>query len=242
MAIVSTRAGDRPLFTAYLRDVSARKQFEVDLRQARDEAEAANRAKTIFLSRMSHELRTPLNAILGFGQLLEMDPLSDDQRDSVGQILRGGRHLLGLINEVLDISRVEAGEFTPAIEEVRCGTCLAEVTALARPLAAQAGVTLDGPGVTDQEWSVLADAQRLRQVLLNLVSNAIKYNRAGGTVTLSCQEMPGRRVRINVADTGRGSKLATSLVCSRRLTAWGPRSPALKGRGWAWRSRGGWRR
>jgi len=172
-------------------------------REAEAGAQAANRAKSAFLSRMSHELRTPLNSILGFAQLLDLDPLSPEQRESVAHILRGGQHLLELINEVLDISRIETGHLTIAVERVPVPSVLQEALDLVRPLAAERAVHLyeDGGAVGH---AVQADRQRLRQVLLNLLSNAVKYNRAGGTVTLSCEETPPGRVRISVRDTGRG--------------------------------------
>lgn len=186
------------------RDVTARKRAERELQQAKEAAEEASRAKSVFLSRMSHELRTPLHAILGFGQLLELDELSADQRENAGQIRRAGRHLLDLINGVLDISRVEAGDLTPSIEEVEMSQVLGEVLALVWPLATQAGVTLEPPDEDSRGRVVLADLQRLKQVLLNLLSNAVKYNRPGGRVTVSCGAGGGDRVRIAVTDTGLG--------------------------------------
>ncbi len=161
---------------------------------ARDEAVAADRAKTRFLSRMSHELRTPLNAILGFAQLLSMDALSPDQREAVGQIRTGGKHLLDLINEMLDISRIESGQMALSIEPVRSADVIAEAGDLMRPLAESSGVRLtlgDEPG-----W-LLADRQRLIQILINLISNAIKYG--GSEVRVHCA--PGR---ITVSDDGPG--------------------------------------
>ncbi len=168
---------------------------------ARDEALAASLAKTAFLSRMSHELRTPLNAILGFAQLLAMDPLSEDQRESVSQIRTGGRHLLDLINEILDISRIEAGRLSLSIESVQVGDVLMEALDLVRPLALEAGVTL--PDKVDCEHCVAADRQRLIQILINLLGNAVKFNAVGGSVSIMCTEVAGD-VRIAVSDTGQG--------------------------------------
>ncbi|HVA59573.1 MAG TPA: ATP-binding protein [Mycobacteriales bacterium] len=170
--------------------------------QATLEAERANRAKSEFLSRMSHELRTPLNAILGFGQLLQLDQLTADQRESVQQIDRGGRHLLALINEVLDISRIETGKLTLSAEPVAVAELLAETLDLLRPLAGGAGLRLEAPD--SGPWLVQADRQRLKQILLNLVSNAIKYNRPGGTVAVSCRQNGEDRLAIAVTDTGPG--------------------------------------
>jgi PAS domain S-box-containing protein len=190
---------------AYVLDVDDRRHAEQAQRDAQHAAETANRAKSEFLSRMSHELRTPLNAVLGFSQLLELDPLTDDQRDSVGQILKGGRHLLDLINEVLDISRIEAGELALSSEAVLASELIEESVDLIRPLADQRGLQLvvDRSGPAGGCY-VFADRQRTKQVLLNLLSNAVKYNRSRGTVAVACQQTSPTRVGITVTDTGMG--------------------------------------
>ena len=193
-----------------------------ELSEATAEADRANRAKSEFLSRMSHELRTPLNAILGFGQLLDRDRLSDSQRESVDQILRGGRHLLALINEVLDISRIEAGRLQLSLEPVPVSHTVSQALQLVQPTAASHGVTLHADPI-DARVHVLADRQRLHQVLLNLLSNAIKYNRAEGRVHVACTTAAGR-LRISVGDTGPGieaAKLARLFVPFDRLGAEG---------------------
>jgi signal transduction histidine kinase len=176
---------------------------EETLEQARHEAERANQAKSEFLSRMSHELRTPLNAVLGFAQLLEMDPLTGEQRESLGYILKAGKHLLDLINEVLDIARIEAGRLVVTLEAVPVAEVTREVLTLVAPLAAERAIhvrhripEVDGP-------VVLADRQRLKQVLLNLLSNAVKYNTVGGDVVVAHEAGPDR-IRIRVTDTGPG--------------------------------------
>lgn len=189
------------------------------LEQARHEADRANRAKSEFLSRMSHDLRTPLNAIVGFAQLLQLDPLTPDQADSVSHVLRGGEHLLNLINELLDIARIESGRLTLSPEPVSIADVLAYATDLVRPLAAKRGVTF----TADALVSVYAfvDRQRLNQILLNLLSNAVKYNRVGGTVSVRA-ETDGSQVRIAVADTGAGipaDKLALLFTPFERLGA-----------------------
>jgi CheY-like chemotaxis protein len=153
---------------------------------------------------MSHELRTPLNAVLGFAQLLEIEDLSAADHDSVRQIIKGGRHLLDLINEVLDITRIESGTFQLSPEPVLAGEVLADTIELTRPLAVQAGIQLITGTAGGCDAHVLADRQRLKQILLNLVSNAIKYNRPGGTVALSCEAVSPTRLRIKVRDTGPG--------------------------------------
>jgi signal transduction histidine kinase/ActR/RegA family two-component response regulator len=171
---------------------------------SRDEAESAGRAKTEFLSRMSHELRTPLNAILGFAQLLELDELDARQRENVGHIVSGGRHLLDLINEVLEITRLDVGGATPTIESVHVPTLAREAVELVTPLAAkrkiEMRVNVNRP--EDDVW-VAADQQRLKQILLNLLANAVKYNRDEGSVTVTVKRIDGK-VRLRVTDTGQG--------------------------------------
>jgi signal transduction histidine kinase len=173
------------------------------------------------LSRASHELRTPLNAILGHGQLLALDPLNESQRHSVEQIIAGGRHLLALVEDLLDLSR--AGDLSP--DQVEVGEEIARAVALCRPLATERSLTvnLDLPA---QPLHALADRRRLKQILLNLVSNAIKYNRPGGTLTLSADQGPDGQVRIEVIDTGLGmttAELERLFVPFERLGAarWG---------------------
>jgi len=185
------------------RDVTVRRDADDALRAAQAEAERANRAKTEFLSRMSHELRTPLNSILGFSELLLLDDLTAEQLENVGYVARAGHHLLDLINEVLDISRIESGQMTISPEPIAVGDLIDEATALVGPLGSAHGIVLDA---TDAVCAahVLADRQRLKQVLLNLLANAVKYNREGGTVTVSCATVAGERLRIAVRDTGYG--------------------------------------
>ncbi len=179
------------------------------LEKARMEAEKANLAKSDFLSRMSHELRTPMNSILGFAQLLEMGELSVTQKKAVNHILRSGKHLLDLINEVLDISRIEAGRVSISVEPVEINSILREISDTLSPAAAAAGVTIEiMPAATDPLY-VRADCQRLKQILLNLANNAIKYNQPGGWVQLKQELRPQNEkgivpVRISVSDGGKG--------------------------------------
>lgn len=186
------------------RDITESKRAHTELRSAKEQAESANRAKSEFLSRMSHELRTPLNAILGFAQVLEMDALSEDQTASVEQILKGGQHLLTLINEVLDIARIEAGKLALSPEPILIREALDEALDLVVPLAGSGQVRILKDVSPVWDLYIRSDRQRLKQVILNILSNAIKYNRKGGNVTISCSASTEDRVRIEVSDTGRG--------------------------------------
>lgn len=184
-------------------DISARKAVEEELVRARQEAERANQAKSEFLSSMSHELRTPMNAILGFAQLLQADPaLPQEARADVDEILKAGQHLLQLINEVLGLSRIEAGRVDLSLEPVELRALTAEAVALVLPLAQARAITLEAVPA-DEEVVVRADRTRLKQIILNLLSNAIKYNRPQGRVQLLLEVGP-QRVRLLVSDTGPG--------------------------------------
>ena len=184
-------------------DDSARREAGAQREAARVAAESANVAKSEFLSRMSHELRTPLNAILGFAELLDMEDLDSAQHEKVRYIRQAGRHLLDLINEVLDISRIESGQMTMSLEPIELSGLLDEVIALVGPQAESRGIQVHAPAEGRHVYA-RADRQRLRQVLLNLLSNAIKYNREGGTVRVSCSQSTEENIRISVTDDGYG--------------------------------------
>jgi len=184
-------------------DITAHKLAEQRLLAARDEADRANLAKSEFLSNMSHELRTPMNAILGFGQIMEYDEnLPAEHRDNVQEILKAGHFLLELINEVLDLAKVEAGRIMLSLEPVEVNPVVEECISLLRTLADDHSIRLSHSELDG--LAVRADRTRLRQALLNLLSNAIKYNREGGSVQLEVQLKEADRVRIRVTDTGFG--------------------------------------
>ena len=184
-------------------DISGHRHTEDALNRAKEEAERANRAKSEFLSRMSHELRTPLNAILGFAQLLSMARLPEHHQDSVEQILKGGRHLLALINEVLDIARIESGRLSLALERLSANDVVQEAVTLVEPQAAKQKIQLYIEAGSAWRLHISADRQRFKQVVLNIISNAVKYNREGGSVRISV-EAREKFLRLSVADTGPG--------------------------------------
>ncbi|MDN3019402.1 substrate-binding domain-containing protein [Paenibacillus sp. BSR1-1] len=185
-------------------DITERRKMEHALLQAKEEAEKANMAKSDFLSKMSHELRTPLNGILGFAQLLEIDAtLNEEQQDFVQEILGGGNHLLSLINDILDLSRIETGQLKVTIEEVNLLTIINECIKIVQPLAQKKEISLHNRVNPSQSIVVLADAIRLKQILLNLLDNAIKYNRIGGKVIIHSY-LKGNEAFVHVVDTGAG--------------------------------------
>jgi len=169
-----------------------------------DEVERASKAKSEFLSRMSHELRTPLNAILGFGQLLERQKPTEVQRTRISYILSAGRHLLELINEVLDISRIEAGHMQFSLEPVSVTDAVDEAIGLVLPLTTERKIKIERTDLIDSSPIVLADRQRLKQVLLNLLANAVKYNRDAGRVIVDLAPQPNEHFRISIIDEGPG--------------------------------------
>jgi len=190
-------------FAKVTRDMTERRLAQEAEREAKEAAERASRAKTEFLSGMSHELRTPLNAVLGFAQLLALDDLQPQQREAVERITKAGELLLGLVDELLDLSRIEADRMTVSLEPVHIGALIRECLELADPIAAERGVRVVSPPRREADVYAIADQQRLKQVVMNLLSNAIKYNRAQGTVRLEVS-VDGERVRLSVADTGQG--------------------------------------
>jgi len=209
--LVTMASGKGPhgeqLIYAFGTDITELKQTERALLAAKDEAESANRAKSQFLSNMSHELRTPMNAVLGFGQLLELNGprnLTERQLQQVQEILRAGQHLLSLINDLLDLARIESGHVSVSLAPVDLPALIDECLRLTQGLAQRHGVTMAPAPVELGAASVQADRMRLKQVLLNLLANAIKYNRHDGQVSIHCRAMGSSHWRIEVNDTGLG--------------------------------------
>jgi len=196
------------LASSRLHEAYEREQVQtMTLSAAKEEAERANRAKTEFLSSMSHELRTPLNAILGFAQVLEFnpkEPLSPVQRDHVSHIKKGGEHLLGLINDILDLARIEAGIVDMSIEPVSLVNVIEECISLITTLADQRNIAIQFDRNDISRTIIRADHTRLTQVILNLLSNAVKYNDESGTVKLSFSPRQFGTLRIEITDTGIG--------------------------------------
>lgn len=189
-------------------EIKERERAETKLLQARIEAEKANRAKSEFLSRMSHELRTPLNSILGFAQLLDMGTLSEKQKKGINHILQSGKHLLNLINEVLEISRIESGRLSLSLEPVSVDVLLKEITEILCNEAEKNGISMD-LGQVSPDIYVNADKQKLKQVLLNFCANAVKYNKKNGEIRIKVNAIDKAKhkrkwIRISVIDTGTG--------------------------------------
>ncbi len=203
-SLVTTDDGQQPYFYLEIRDITASRRHAVE-RRAREAAEAASRAKSDLLTFVSHELRTPLNAILGFAQVMQLVELDGQQRaESVDNITKAGRHLLELINELLDLSSIESGERTTSVEDIDADAVVDEVIQIVRPLADSRRITLRTADRTDLGAVLRADRQGVRQVLINLLGNAVKFTPAGGEVRIVVSRTSSELVRLSVLDTGPG--------------------------------------
>jgi PAS domain S-box-containing protein len=232
LRIVERRTADGGV-VATIRDITDEVTHEEELRQARLTAEAASAAKTEFLASMSHELRTPLNAILGFAQLLQRDrknPLAARQHERIEHVLRGGEHLLRLIDDVLDLARIEAGRVLISPEPVTIGEVIAEVKDTLGAMATHAGISLVIGPLDPLARELVADRTRFKQILMNYGSNAIKYGRQGGTARF-CADVMGNQARISVIDDGIGIALTKRAAVFQPFQRAGQETGAIEGTG-----------
>ncbi|QPJ64819.1 MAG: response regulator [Candidatus Nitrohelix vancouverensis] len=197
------------LYTSSIRDVTQRETYETSLIEAKNEALKANHAKSTFLANMSHELRTPLNAIIGFSQLMQQNPnevLTESQNENIGQILSAGKHLLGLINDILDLSKIEAEKTFLSMEPIVAYDLIQEIHDLVRTMGSELNIKLEVNNNCPRDIFFKGDLTRTKQVLLNLLSNSFKYNRPNGTVILGCDidETSNKHVLFTVVDNGLG--------------------------------------
>lgn len=204
LKLIKDEQGSPVEIIGYWADVTERKVAEDEAIAAKQDAERANQAKSEFLSNMSHELRTPLNAILGFGELLSLAIKDEQQKQNVGEVLKAGEHLLALINEILDLSTIEAGkvELSPEVHPLNfiLDTCFS----FTETLAAHRNIKVVNNIKSEDDYHIHVDFMRFKQVILNLLTNAIKYNKDNGTVTLNCHVVDKKYLRISVSDTGKG--------------------------------------
>lgn len=207
IAINEINIDNKKIFTSIVRDITEEKASKDALIAAKEEAERASDAKSDFLSRMSHELRTPMNAILGFTQVLELNDnehLHAEDKLHIKEISKAGNHLLELVNEVLDLSKIESGKLDLSMEPVSIQDVLEDCNILMRSIASEHNITLTCIDSPCQNKYVMADRTRMKQVILNLLSNAIKYNKPGGSVIISCEQQDEDYIRLSVKDTGPG--------------------------------------
>lgn len=200
-------------------------------KEAKEDADRANQAKSTFLSRMSHELRTPMNAILGFGQVLEME-INDDQNKAYAQeIITAGHHLLTLINEVLDLSKIESGTLSLSIEDAHLNGIIDECFTIIKPLASKRNIRIINNFPPDTDHVVCVDYPRFKQVLLNLLSNAVKYNRNEGSITINCESVLPQRLRISITDLGMGLSEEQQQQLFKPFERIGAETTAIEGTG-----------
>ncbi|MFW5450038.1 MAG: PAS domain S-box protein [Methylophagaceae bacterium] len=219
-------------FSAFIRDLTKQKEHDSEMLAAKEEADRANKAKSEFLTSMSHELRTPMNAILGFSQLMisdKDDPLSEQQNEHLNYIHSSGQHLLNLINDVLELAAIESGQTAVSLEPIHLPAIINDCLLLLAPLAKETNIQLDL--ATSMDVLVNADYTKLRQIIINLVSNAIKYNRAGGSVRLELQEIANNMLKINIIDTGIGISSRNKHKVFNAFNRLGQETSAIEGSG-----------
>jgi PAS domain S-box-containing protein len=239
----------RVLVAAAVRDITERHQLAVALERAREEAERAreaaeraNAAKSEFLARISHELRTPLNAIIGFSQVMQLEGVDARHREDLGHVLKAGRHLLVLIDQVLDLARIEFRRDVAFSRAVPLADAINDALALIGPAARDRQVSVHADyDQLSEDRHALADRTRLQQVLLNLLSNAVKYNRPGGRVDITIAITEAGRIRTTIGDTGIGIAPG-QLASSKRSSGSAPSAPISRAPGSGSRSRGRWSR
>jgi len=211
-----------------------RREFEQQMRISKDFAENANKAKSEFLSRMSHELRTPLNAVLGFSQLMQLDsrnPLAENQQKNLANISSAGKHLLQLINEVLDLSKIEAGKLDFKMETVNFNDLLKECLSLVFPLCWDKEIEVVNEFLHAEPIYLSADKMRLKQVILNLLSNGIKYNKKNGVLKIHLGKVANDMVRINFTDTGKGLNEEEQIEAFKPFSRLGAEKTGVEGTG-----------
>ena len=235
LTVSSTNLNGKKSFIGIMHDISQRKTNEKKLLLAKEEAERANQTKSKFLSAMSHELRTPLNAILGFGQLMLMkkkvDELSENQRENTEQILKAGYHLLTLVNDILDLSKIESGQFDIEFGTTNLNKIIKQCLDLTEQQAESCQVSIELDASLEQNWQLHSNFTRLKQVLLNIITNAIKYNRSGGKVILKARQLEQNQLQIDICDTGVGIAEADHPHVFKPFQRFGAQQAAIEGTG-----------